>query len=82
MIFNIFVQDLCSCQIGMYHWENTADESNKFWKYIENLWPGTVYQARVVAKNGAGQESGTEYQDFRTSGVRKYLSVGSPMWEI
>ncbi len=36
---------------------------------INEIDPGTVYQVRVVARNGDGLEAPAMWQEFRTSGV-------------
>ena len=44
------------------------------------VWPvdsGTVYQVRVVATNGMGDEAASEYLEVRTKGISKYDFVHS-----
>ena len=54
------------CIVGQLHWMSTQDESEHNWAIVSGLVPGVIYEVRVVARNGDGEE-GQE----TTSPVRK-----------
>ena len=55
--------------LGLYHWSNGPHEVLNYEQSIVELDAGTVYQLRVVAKNGDGLEAPAQWQEFRTGGV-------------
>ncbi len=41
---------------GQLQWISTQDESDRNWSVVSGLVPGVIYEMRVVARNGDGEE--------------------------
>ena len=57
--------------LGQLHWQWTAPESERNWAVVNDLVPGVLYELRVVARNGDGEEA------LETSSPVRRIRLGS-----